>query len=56
MINITTTQGPSANNQTSQNHTLDSNQRARQPNKKDIMESEGLDIDSDIDFISPSKK
>jgi hypothetical protein len=48
-MNITSSQGPSANNQTSSDHSLDSNQKARQPNTRQILKQEGLDRESKTD-------
>jgi hypothetical protein len=43
-INFMTGRGPSAKNQTSRNHTLDTNQKARQPTSRQVIKAEGLDM------------
>jgi hypothetical protein len=42
---ITTDQGPSADNQTSNDHGLDSNQRARQASTEEVLDANGMFID-----------
>jgi hypothetical protein len=45
----TTSQGPSAHNQSSDDHSLDSNQAARQPTTRQVLKAAGLDIQSEVD-------
>lgn len=42
----TRSQGPSGKNQTSLDHSLDSNQAARQPDVREELKAEGLDFQS----------
>ncbi len=44
---ITTDRGPSSKNQTSDDHSRDPNQKARQPSVKQEVFAEGLDIPID---------
>jgi hypothetical protein len=51
--NFTTDEGPSAHNQSSNEHSHDSNQAARQPSTRKILEAEGLmneTLEPDLDI------
>lgn len=45
-MNITTSQGPSSKNQTSEDHSHDSNQAARQPTADEVIAAEGQEVES----------
>lgn len=47
-MNITTSQGPSSKNQTSEDHGHDSNQAARQPTADQVIAAEGEPVESMI--------
>lgn len=51
---FTTDQGPSADNQTSDDHGLDSNQKARHQTTREILEAEGLDRETEDETIDLS--
>lgn len=42
-ITMTTDQGPSADNQTSEDRGMDTNQGARQPSTQEVLKAEGID-------------
>ncbi|MDQ3008040.1 MAG: hypothetical protein M3Q81_00415 [bacterium] len=49
-------EGPSAHNQTSEDHSLDPNQRERQPSTEELLEGTGLDTMSVEEALDTSEE